>query len=151
MTIVRPTIAEIRDLYEKSRLRGENLLAWNKACSAFMSSATSPDELEQLLKYSAIFGGVAAGTIHADCFNECQERLMTIQSERISGCTRIAEIQDVMKKLRKIREAEIHITPGGKVQDAIRRACQKWYMLCTTKEEMVEMIRTTRVDIRDFI
>ncbi len=157
MTMTQPTIAEIRDLYGKlNRLHvigDENLLAWNQACNAFVSSATSPEELEQLLEYSAIFRGIAGGTIHADCFNECQERLMTIHSEKISGCTTIDEIKGVVRKLHKIREAEVHITPGGKVCDAIQRACQKWYELCTTKEEMVQMMRETRniTNVNDFI
>ena len=157
MTMTTLNIAAVSDLYSKLseslKISEEDELAWNQACDVFLLNATTTDELEKLLRLSRVFRGIAAGTIHAKCFKECQERLMTFYAEKIPGCTTIDEIRGVVEKLRKIREAEIHLTIGGAVNNAIQRACQKWYELCVTKEEMVRMIRQTRnvTDVYDFI
>jgi hypothetical protein len=148
---------ELADIYkmlcESHEINEKDLLAWNTACNNFFQNATTEEQLWELIKHSVIYRGVAAGTIHADCFKTCQMRLIVRLSLKIPNCTTIDEIRGVTQKLSEVYEVGTHCEPGSAQFDTIQSACHKWFELCTSKSEMVEMMQITHnlANVYDYI
>ena len=156
MTNTQTTIDDVSKAYQaySNAYTQENFLAWDLAYSSYLQEASSEEDLEQLLQYSSVYRGLAVGSVHPSKFEECQNRLSAILKDQISGCTTIEQIRQVADKLRRVDSSAIHLSPGQtETRDAIKLAYRKWYDLCETKDDLVQMMKETRnkVNVYDFV
>jgi hypothetical protein len=152
-----PTLEEVRQMRAKLQSSGkkpkEDLAVWEQACRAFLETNPSVDEKEQLLTCSVIYCGIAAGSIHADCFTECQKQVVQHYESMIDGCQTVGEIKQIVDKISSVISSAVHITPGQPAEAFMARekAARKWFHLCKTRDELVELIEGAHVDIEHIL